>query len=238
MGGCETTPPDSRTDPREASTTANNPVHGKPQPSRLSSLAIMRRRLLASSSFLLAAARLRGLQLDPRPRGGTETSSYEDTQHNSQPGADQVTGPVQHALLTAKAPMGGCSAMPTPGEPGLPEPPVLGDLAHPEDGYQRSVMCLTAWLITNAGAGLGMRMRRGNSLISAAWPRFAARVRVTRGTGAGQHALVGCDRLWGHARRNASRSTAPACPGWLGSLGVSWDSPVLLCRSAVRRPAG
>jgi hypothetical protein len=52
MGGCETTPPDSRTDPREASP----PVHGKPQPSGLSSLAIIGRRSPASSSFVLARA--------------------------------------------------------------------------------------------------------------------------------------------------------------------------------------
>jgi hypothetical protein len=54
------------------------------------------------------AHRLRALQLDPRPRGGTETSSSEETHHNSQPRGDyQVTGSGQHALLTAKAPMGG-----------------------------------------------------------------------------------------------------------------------------------
>jgi hypothetical protein len=57
------------------------------------------------------------------------------------------------------------------------KPCIVGDLAHPEDRYQRSVMCLTAWLITNAGAGLCIRMRRGNSLISATWPRFATPVR-------------------------------------------------------------
>jgi len=45
--------------------------------------------------------------LTPDRRGGTETSSCEETQHNSQPGDYQVTGAVQHALLTAKAPMGG-----------------------------------------------------------------------------------------------------------------------------------
>ena len=45
--------------------------------------------------------------MTPDRRGGTVTSSYEETQHNSQPGDYQVTGSVQHALLTAKAPMGG-----------------------------------------------------------------------------------------------------------------------------------
>jgi hypothetical protein len=39
MGGCETTPPDSRTDPRKPAPSGRL-IHGKPQPSRLSSLAI------------------------------------------------------------------------------------------------------------------------------------------------------------------------------------------------------
>jgi hypothetical protein len=38
-----------------------------------------------------------------------ETSSCEETQHNRQPGDYQVTRAIQHALLTAKAPMGGPS---------------------------------------------------------------------------------------------------------------------------------
>jgi hypothetical protein len=93
-------------------------------------------------------------------------------------------------------------------------------LLTPPQGTWPSVMCLTAWLITNAGAGLCIRMRRGNSLISATWPRLLPRCGITRRTGAGQHPLVGCDRFWGHARGHASRSTAPTCLGWLGSLGV------------------
>ena len=80
MGGCETTPPDSRTGPRKPAP----PVHGKPQPSRLSSLAIIGHRLPGSSSFLLTATRLRGLQLDPGPARRHGTSSREETQHNSQ----------------------------------------------------------------------------------------------------------------------------------------------------------
>jgi len=55
MGGCETTP-DSRTDPREASTPSEPSARGKPQPGRLSSLAIIGHRLPASSSFVLASA--------------------------------------------------------------------------------------------------------------------------------------------------------------------------------------
>jgi hypothetical protein len=43
---------DSHTDHREAS---QPPAHGKPQPGRLSSLAIIGHRLPASSSFVLAA---------------------------------------------------------------------------------------------------------------------------------------------------------------------------------------
>src|SRR5215831_7590253 len=54
MGGCETTPPDSRTDPRE-------PAPGEPRlrqatTGRLSSLAIIGHRLPGSSSFVLARA--------------------------------------------------------------------------------------------------------------------------------------------------------------------------------------
>src|SRR5438477_11886413 len=56
MGGCETTPPDSRTDPGKPAPPGGRLVHGKPQPSRLSSLAIIGRRLPASSSFVLARA--------------------------------------------------------------------------------------------------------------------------------------------------------------------------------------
>jgi len=106
MGGCETTPPDSRIDPRN-----QHPVHGKPQPSGLSSLAIIGRRLPASSSFVLARA-LTGANgcgrssLTPDRRGGTGTSSYEETQHNSQPGDYQVTGSRQHALFDSEGPHG------------------------------------------------------------------------------------------------------------------------------------
>ena len=67
------------------------------------------RRLPASSSFVLAAARLRALQLDPRPRDGT-TGSHEEshnTRHRPTRGQrPQATGSDHHALLTAKAPMG------------------------------------------------------------------------------------------------------------------------------------
>jgi hypothetical protein len=106
MGGCETTPPDSRTDPREAST----PVHGKPQPSGLSSLAIIGRRSPASSSFVLARA-LTGAAGAGAPAGpaGAQrqgTSSCEETQHNSQPGDYQVTGSGQHALFDSEGPHG------------------------------------------------------------------------------------------------------------------------------------
>ena len=91
---------------------------------------------------------------------------------------------------------------------------------HPEDGYQRSVMCLAAWLITNAGAGLCIRMRRGNSLISAAWPRFAAQC-GDRPRDRCRPAHAGGMRLVLGARWHGGRSSAPACLGWLGSLGVS-----------------
>ena len=104
MGGCETTPPASRTDRGRQQPHA----YRTPQLSRLSPLAIIGRRLPASSSFLLAAARLRGLQLDPGPRGRPRTRQLrgKPAQQSSQPRSDyQVTGPGQRALFTATAPM-------------------------------------------------------------------------------------------------------------------------------------
>lgn len=106
----------------------------------------------------------------------------------------------------------------------------------PGGWHQRSVMCLAAWLITNAGAGLCIRMRRGSSLISATWPRFATAVRGSPQDRC-RPALVGCDRFWGHAGRHASRSTARhAWAGW--ARGGFLNSPVLLCTSAAGRPVG
>ena len=111
MGGCETTPPDSRTDPGKPAP----PVHGKPQPAGLSSLAIIGRRSPASSSFLLAAARLRGLQLDPRPRNGREPAATRKPSTTANPALTRPPGQDRTRSLTAKAPMGGwriCAHLP------------------------------------------------------------------------------------------------------------------------------
>jgi hypothetical protein len=66
------------------------------------------RRSPASSSFVLAAARLRALQLDPWPRGGRTRQLRGRIQENSQPSpaARVVTGPDPYALLTVVALMG------------------------------------------------------------------------------------------------------------------------------------
>ena len=66
------------------------------------------RRLPASSSFVLAAARLRALQLDPWPRGEKTRHLQGRIQENSQPSpaARVVTGPGSYALLTLVALMG------------------------------------------------------------------------------------------------------------------------------------
>jgi hypothetical protein len=66
------------------------------------------RRSPASSSFVLAAARLRALQLDPWPRGGKTGQLRGRIQKNSQPSpaARVVTGPDPYALLTVVALMG------------------------------------------------------------------------------------------------------------------------------------
>jgi len=109
MGGCETTP-GSRTDP-PGSQHPSEPRPRQATTGGLSSLAIIGRRLPASSSFVLARA-LTGANgcgrssLTPDRRGGTGTSSYEETQHNSQPGDYQVTGSRQHALFDSEGPHG------------------------------------------------------------------------------------------------------------------------------------
>ncbi len=66
------------------------------------------RRSPASSSFVLAAARLRALQLDPWPRGGKDRAAARKIQKNSQPSsaAPVVTGLDPYALLTTMALMG------------------------------------------------------------------------------------------------------------------------------------
>ncbi len=63
------------------------------------------RRSPASSSFVLAAARLRALQLDPWPRGGKDRAAARKIQKNSQPSsaAPVVTGLDPYALLTTMA---------------------------------------------------------------------------------------------------------------------------------------
>jgi hypothetical protein len=61
-------------------TTLDKPTATKP-----SSPSMIFRRLPASSSFVLAAARLRALQLDPWPRGGKDQQLRGRIQKNSQP---------------------------------------------------------------------------------------------------------------------------------------------------------
>jgi hypothetical protein len=93
-------------------TTPDKPTATKP-----SSPSMIVRRLPASSSFVLTAARLRALQLDPWPRGGKDRQLRGRTQKNSQPSpaARVVTGSDPYALLTLAALMGadvsvGCQA--------------------------------------------------------------------------------------------------------------------------------
>ena len=66
------------------------------------------RRLPASSSFVLAAARLRALQLDSWPRGRRTRAAARKIQKNGQPSpaAREVTGPDPYTLLTTVALMG------------------------------------------------------------------------------------------------------------------------------------
>ena len=66
------------------------------------------RRLPASSSFVLAAARLRALQLDPgRATRRPGTCEEDPEEQSAQPGRQDVaTGPDPYALLTVVALMG------------------------------------------------------------------------------------------------------------------------------------
>ena len=66
------------------------------------------RRLPASSSFVLAAARLRALQLDPWPRGGKDRAAArkDPEEQSAQLGGPVVTGLDPYALLTTMALMG------------------------------------------------------------------------------------------------------------------------------------
>ena len=80
MGACETTPPATHREP------AHDP--DKPTATEPSSPSMIFRRLPASSSFVLAAARLRALQLDPWPRGGKDRAAArkDPEEQSAQPG--------------------------------------------------------------------------------------------------------------------------------------------------------
>src|SRR6266516_2603631 len=114
MGGCETTPPDSRTDPRKPAP----PSEPRPQQAitRQAFLACDHRPPLAGVKLVRPRQRPDGRtgcgrsSLTPDRRGGKETSSCEENPPQQPiPGHYQDTGSGQHALLTAKAPMGGQS---------------------------------------------------------------------------------------------------------------------------------
>jgi len=101
--------PDGCLPDHSANHTANTHTTGNPNRNRpLSPPSRISRRLPASSSFVLAAARLRALQLDPWPRGETAPGTCEEIQKNSQlsPAARVVTGPGSYVLLTVVALMG------------------------------------------------------------------------------------------------------------------------------------
>src|SRR5215471_10157553 len=101
MGGCETTPPDSRTDPRKPappSTASHNPA-GFP---RLRSSPAARRHQARSSSPLRGCG---GSSLT-RGRAAGTNQQLRGNPANSQPGDYQVTGSGQHALFDSEGPHG------------------------------------------------------------------------------------------------------------------------------------
>ncbi len=76
MGACETTPPAHA--PGHPTTLRK---HSAKDPS---SPPMIHRRSSASSSFVLAAARLRALQLDPLPHGDVNQAAARKIPNNSQ----------------------------------------------------------------------------------------------------------------------------------------------------------
>ena len=121
----------------------SRPFRNTPDPEGPSSLPIIGRRLPASSSFVLAATRLRALQLDPRPRDGTNQQRRGKPPQQSQPGGAKVTGHRARPprLLTATTPMGAQTRL-----PGTPWARIWHDLEGirslgltvPADGYSMS----------------------------------------------------------------------------------------------------
>jgi hypothetical protein len=172
---------------------------------------------------------------EARPRG---TISGTDHPVACPPDSRRRTRDLGKVLIPHRQPGIGRSARCRPlGQPNY-RPLLIGDLAHAEDGYQRSVMCLTAWLITNAGAGLCIRMRRGNSLISATWPRFATPVRGSP-TGPVRASTHWWDAIGSGVTHAGMRAEARPRRAWAGWARWGFlNSPVLLCTSAVRRPVG
>src|SRR5215469_8956453 len=108
MGGCETTPPDSRTGP---------PGSQYPRPRRATTqrafLARDHRPPLAGVKLVRPRPRpdgregLRALQLDPRPRSGREPSATRKPSTTANPANTRPPGQDSTRSLTAKAPMGG-----------------------------------------------------------------------------------------------------------------------------------
>jgi hypothetical protein len=112
MGACEITPPAT------APGTSTRPPTANRETTLPRSLRI--RRLPASSSFIIAAARLRALQLDSWPRGGKDQQLRGRIQKNSQPrpdGAPNVSHRVRFVcLLTVAALIGAANRAAAPGQ--------------------------------------------------------------------------------------------------------------------------
>ena len=101
MGACETTPATTST----GEPASDLPFHPTPAAGS-SSLPMIGRRLPASSSFVLAAARLRALQLDPG-RAAAQTGSDEEKPHSSHTPAAEPGHRVRSPRpLDSKDPMG------------------------------------------------------------------------------------------------------------------------------------
>jgi hypothetical protein len=158
------------------------PAHGTPQLRGLSSLAIIGRRVRASSSFVLASA-LTGAPAAGAPARPAAARRHETRQLRGKPAQQptaqpqpgdnqQVTGPVHHAVSTEKAPMGGCSVI---ARSGISRAPPLGHSRRP-----------------GGAPPLSSRHAQGRVLIQTQRARTARSARLT-GLGAASPARV---QIW------------------------------------------
>src|SRR5215470_14956458 len=113
MGGCETTPPDSRTDPRKPA-----PPRPRQATTRRAFLACDHRPPLAGVKLVRPRPRpdgrygLRALQLDPRPRRGTKPAATRKPSTTANPAITRSPGQHSTRSFDSEGPHGRMFCMP------------------------------------------------------------------------------------------------------------------------------